>query len=603
MQIFKSLFTFLIVFLFGALSAQSINKSFKKFHILRMEGDLSNAFKLLTEIEKRALIKNPEILPRIYTEYTKFYFSAENFPKAKEYSDKAYELGLVSTLPEYKAYGLFARAYYYYQLDLDETAAIYAKQSASIVENQLSSAHKLAGDLYYLLYRINSHRDDFELTNKYAEKTIVIAKASNDYELLANALSAKATAMGFGFDKFNKQVYNDSVKIYLEESLNLFVTHSKEITERTYAIANINLANVYLKEFSQNRSIESKYKTLFYLDKVDQLNKIADFNYELRANVLGIRSQIALEEKQFDQAEFYLRAALSKLSHESKRPAYYTLFNIVNGLEELYKETGDYKNALYFADQKLHYQKKMFDESTAGNIRSLEAKFENEKIANQLKVSEDKSEQRKVQNYMLTAILALLCTTVYFTLRNYRNRINLQKKKIESADKEKLRALAELNLENEARKSLHAEQKILKLEHEKSQKEALVHALLIDQKNQLLKDIGEQIKYEPGQQNLQNILKQDARNELQVTEKANEFDKINPLFFERIQQIYGDKLTARDVKLCAYLFLGLSNKEVSIIFNVEPKSVRMSKYRIKKKLELGTDVILEEELKSIMDRL
>ena len=48
-----------------------------------------------------------------------------------------------------------------------------------------------------------------------------------------------------------------------------------------------------------------------------------------------------------------------------------------------------------------------------------------------------------------------------------------------------------------------------------------------------------------------------------------------------------NKLTPLDLRYCAYIHLKLSIKEFVMIFNVEPKSIRMTKYRIKTKTEFG----------------
>ena len=50
----------------------------------------------------------------------------------------------------------------------------------------------------------------------------------------------------------------------------------------------------------------------------------------------------------------------------------------------------------------------MFDESTAGNIRSLEAKFENEKIANQLKVSRETKNTALASIYLVKAVFFMV---------------------------------------------------------------------------------------------------------------------------------------------------------------------------------------------------
>lgn len=600
---FTVILSFLMTFVCAHLFSQNLADSLQKFHLDRNDGKMEKAYRLISDLENNAKNKNETALPRIYLEFTKYHFSANNFEEAKDYAEKSYQLGQKSSRIEDKAYGIFARAYYFYQLNLDETAMLYAKQAEALLEKNKMQPYDLAAEVYYLSYRISSHFDDFKLANRYAGKSMVMASKAKNYDLLANSYAAKSNAMEFNYNKTKDVAYKDSIKIYLDQSLALYKVHPDKIAQRTFAITNINLANVYYNEFQKSNLSTHRQKILQYLNNVDQLDPAADFNFELRGNVLGLKSQLALKNENYDQAEFYLKTALAQLTLEKKRPAYYTLFNIVSALEEFYKKTKNFESAVFYADQKLEYERKMFDESSASSVRTLEAKYDNMKIADELSLSESRSKQRKDQNYMLSAILVLLCTTIYFIIRTFRNRIQLQKKKSENLEKEKIVALSELNLENEAKKSLIAEQRILKLENEKIQKEALVHTLLIDQKNLVLKEIGEQLNKEGGKRELQKTLRQDARSEQQINEKANEFEDVDPVFFTKMQQNFGDKLTARDVKLCAYLYLGLGNKEISAILKVEPKTIRMAKYRIKKKLELPKEMQLEDKIKMVMQAI
>ena len=72
-------------------------------------------------------------------------------------------------------------------------------------------------------------------------------------------------------------------------------------------------------------------------------------------------------------------------------------------------------------------------------------------------------------------------------------------------------------------------------------------------------------------------------------EHKTDFFETNPAFFERLQQQANQSLTRLDLKYCSYMLMGLSNKEVSARLGIEPKSVRMSRYRIKQKLGLGKE--------------
>jgi len=71
------------------------------------------------------------------------------------------------------------------------------------------------------------------------------------------------------------------------------------------------------------------------------------------------------------------------------------------------------------------------------------------------------------------------------------------------------------------------------------------------------------------------------------------FESIESEFFTKLTQI-NPKLTSLDLKHCAYIRMNLDNYEVSKILNVEMKSLQMTRYRLKKKLNLTETIHLRE---------
>ena len=51
-------------------------------------------------------------------------------------------------------------------------------------------------------------------------------------------------------------------------------------------------------------------------------------------------------------------------------------------------------------------------------------------------------------------------------------------------------------------------------------------------------------------------------------------------------------LTPNDLKLCAYLRLNLSSKEIAPLLNISVKSVEVKRYRLRKKMNLDHDLSL-----------
>ena len=75
-------------------------------------------------------------------------------------------------------------------------------------------------------------------------------------------------------------------------------------------------------------------------------------------------------------------------------------------------------------------------------------------------------------------------------------------------------------------------------------------------------------------------------------------DKISGDFIEKLSAKYPD-LTQNEKRLASLLKIGLSSKEISIIISSQPKSVDMARYRLRKKLNLETDEVLQDALSKI----
>jgi ligand-binding sensor domain-containing protein/DNA-binding CsgD family transcriptional regulator len=69
------------------------------------------------------------------------------------------------------------------------------------------------------------------------------------------------------------------------------------------------------------------------------------------------------------------------------------------------------------------------------------------------------------------------------------------------------------------------------------------------------------------------------------------FDQVHENFFKRLRQKFPD-LTPKDQKLCAYLRMNLSTKEIAPLLNISVRGVEISRYRVRKKLGLDSDTNL-----------
>ena len=76
------------------------------------------------------------------------------------------------------------------------------------------------------------------------------------------------------------------------------------------------------------------------------------------------------------------------------------------------------------------------------------------------------------------------------------------------------------------------------------------------------------------------------------------FDQVHENFFQRLRDHY-PKLTPKDQKLCAYLRMNLSTKEIAPLLNISVRGVEISRYRLRKKLGLTSETNLVDFITAI----
>lgn len=94
--------------------------------------------------------------------------------------------------------------------------------------------------------------------------------------------------------------------------------------------------------------------------------------------------------------------------------------------------------------------------------------------------------------------------------------------------------------------------------------------------------------------NMQSIIQQSIKEE-DIDEHLLHFRKLHPNFFGRLNTLH-PSLTNNEIKLCAYLKLNLSHKDIADILHIQPESVRKAKTRMRKKMGLSSDQEILEYL-------
>jgi len=214
--------------------------------------------------------------------------------------------------------------------------------------------------------------------------------------------------------------------------------------------------------------------------------------------------------------------------------------------------------------------------------------------------------------YVLITIVFVLLASHYLY-----KKLEKEKKKVEEENREKLRQQREAYEKDQ----LEMKNKIIQLENEKLQseiqreetsirlknKELNVQAININRKNEILNYLKKEIDrvmrtVNPEAQTQLKMLNRKIDQDLDPKEDWEKFeryfDEVQGDFISRLKDKY-PQLSPKDLKLCAYLRMNLSSKEIASLLNITPRGVEIHRYRLRKKLNLARETNLVEFLMDV----
>lgn len=459
-------------------------------------------------------------------------------------------------------------------------------------------AYEYESMVYHYLASFYGYGNNPGKQEKYAVLCYQTAIKSKQVDVLNNAYFTVGQTY---FDRFKldttKRNLLDSALLTYKKALILSKKQEGRllIYSNTAAVA-LNTANTYFQYFPASyRDSAEKY--------VDIAIEIATKTnlQEVLLNSYGLKSEYALRDGNYDQAEKILLAGLGKIADGVvKMPL--TQARIYQGLSNIAEKKGDNRAALNYLKQYVAFYKKAFDEEKINNTISIEAEYQSEKKEQEIAYLHQQTAYTKKLNIFyiisgLTGIAALL-----FLLISYNYKLKASVRKQELIDQQKDAAELKAQLKEAEALQLQAEQALLKERQDRLEREVLAGNLQIEEKNELLELLSGKVNNESDlslDDQIKKVINQQKKMDKDFEEYKADFFDTNPAFFERLQQKANYTLTRLDLKYCSYMLMGLSNKEVSIRLGIEPKSVRMSRYRLKQKLGLGKDEDLNLFLQNI----
>lgn len=210
-----------------------------------------------------------------------------------------------------------------------------------------------------------------------------------------------------------------------------------------------------------------------------------------------------------------------------------------------------------------------------------------------------------LSNLAILIYLVLVIIIVIFGKRAYETKLKRDSQKIS----DKLKAEQDEILRQEAEVN---EKQIIKLQTEKLQaelasknRELANSAMTLVYKNELLQKLSGEItklKDESGKKlsedqtrKIQKVINDGMNDERDWNLFENSFNEAHESFFKKLKAQHPD-LVPNDLKLCAYLRMNMSSKEMSSLLNISLRGVEIRRYRLRKKLEVPHDKNLTEFL-------
>ncbi len=428
---------------------------------------------------------------------------------------------------------------------------------------------------------------DMDKSSEYFFNVIKIYEKLNDQTGMAQALSR----IGVLYSSLKN---NTKALEYLLRSLEI----TRKQDNKTGISSNLNsIANVYsdmkdyrkaLSYYTESNKIAEEIGDLRLQGAISfhigiaymNLNESA-LSLEYLQNALVIfhtlNNQLRLARTQNQLAEYYLQSGDLKpgikyadsalhigVDHGFRDVAY----NASELLHRIYLSIKDTSKAYHYAILEGQWKDSLVNGEKQKTLSKLEAQyqFEKEEAARSIK------QQRR--DYVIIILIIILLSVIIILFLVW--------------TRQKVKA-----------KNVHLQNQTLEQELEFKKKELVLHVMNMIKKNQILSDLSEklvQIETESRSAESKDTLRKIAR-ELKKTDDEDvwkelslRFKEVHGEFYERLYQKF-PSLTPNELRLCAFLRLNMSSKEIAGLTGQQISSLETARHRLRQKLGISNSEV------------
>jgi tetratricopeptide (TPR) repeat protein len=410
-----------------------------------------------------------------------------------------------------------------------------------------------------------------QLARAFFLRALAVRKVNRETQSLAETLNGLALVSWLSGNL-------DTALIYLQETLK--IAEKLKNNEGIWKAYN-NMGIVYHEKKDNETALLYLFKALAISESGNDKWKTAE-----SCNNIG---EASISLGNYKQAEIYLAKARG---YAEPIKAALLMADNYRYMARMYSWAGKHELAYTYLEKFHALDDSLFDRNNYTIISELTSVFELEKKEQSILVQKQEIEllkQKKRNDNLLTIILVvtlLFMLLITWIIINRQKRINIRNRLLLEKDQQLLEA-QELLVEREK-----AEKKRLIQELENKNRFLIDFALYIGMKNEFLVNLREQLKKLLNKQGASPEIKdiifqlnQNLRYNREVVDLQKNVEKVNFAFIQTLMERFPN-LNENEKHLVILLRLKFTSKEIADIRAVSVKAVEISRYRLKKKMNL-----------------
>lgn len=430
------------------------------------------------------------------------------------------------------------------------------------------------------------------LNNQLASVYISLKKYGTAQDYLTRGLKlseklsfnkGKAVALARLGTVAEKQKSYDQALDYQNQSFLLFET-LKDSTGMAICLENI--GSVY-------EDLESYDMAFQYFQRAEQLAQHSPNNVLI--NIINNLGDSKRKKGELEEALFYTKKALD-LSQKTKN--IHQEESALKDMARTYSKMERFDLALNYMNKHAEVFENEIERKNAQQVNTLQVLYNVKDNEAKLALLSKENELNNIRQTVLLLISLFVLAVLLGWFLYYKKR-QQQESNIINYKQKLLQAELERKTAEEASLQREVDFKLSALTN---------YSLHLAHKNKMLNDVSKtltnlkdrnQAMIKPKLEELIKEIDFDLSKDKEWDEFTGYFEQIHPHFFQRLNTIANPELSPTELRLGMLLRLNLSSKEIASILRITPDSVRIARYRMRKKLPLDS----KEDIQSFLVNL